>query len=892
MFNWATSKLTALSETLAPPPSTPSHRFLSALSQNNEHLALQILNDPHEPFDCYTSLNNRGMSSIHIAASYGAGMVLREILGRGVRVDLTDYNGWTALHHASASSSSNALMIVKYLVEECGASILLKTNEGGTAYDVASSQSVRGYLLPRQLQLETKECLDNGGKGLMPGIDLGGCQVNYSHLAPPPVMGGPPAAMGAGPPSGPGAVSNSNNNYDPSAALMQPPPVRGIGASPRQPVPMSPSPMQSNVSSMSNNYSAEPLSNNGSESVMPTQQPWQSPAAAVEPTPAASSSQPQFATQNEQQQFQSPPVANEPPAPSALTQPVTQDQQQQPPPPTQTSSQPEPNIQQPPNPTQQAISTPQQPPRSNNSQTTASYALRGGNANTASILNESTITGRKIYKPDGFHSSSNDKDLQAKYGHVPNEFEVSRKAAVPPPPVSGGGAPIITTGSPAAPPSGGYNPYSARPSGGYIGGSGRMRYPAYCAVSDSVSAPPSLSGGGQYSGGGGGAAAGAVVPVYANFSQGGFGSQQSNVQQQQQNNGQQQQQTESYGAAQTTANAYGTAEYNQPMVQQQQWQGGVQNQSANAYQQYTTPVQHQHWQGDNMQQTQTAPAYNAASAQQQWAGEQQPNNYHGVQPQVDQTTAISPAKQENQPIMAADAAANMFGTPHADTPKESATTEVETLPSLPMDSSNANAQDLFSSPPMESTPAKSEVAADVFASPPSASQSNDTAQFTSPPVSTEQIATDNHVTQASDAVSNNDAGFFFGSPSSQSENNITNNPSEPPPAAGDASSFFSGEKDDDAGEQTAESPEKSSTNEVLATQPPIAAAPSAAPVRSFGGLPPPPVIGGTKPLTTPSSYVTSPAGTSLPPPPMASSSPSVMKDEDIAADQMADVSLS
>jgi hypothetical protein len=847
MFNWATSKLTALSETLAPPPSTPTHRFLSALSQNNENLALQILNNPHEPLDCYASLNNRGMSSIHVAASHGCLHVVREIIGRGVRVDLTDYNGWAALHHASSSSSTNSLQLVKYLVEDCGASILLKTNEGRTAYDVASSQGVRGYLLPRQLQLETKECLDNGGKGLMPGIDLGGCQVNYSNLAPPPVIGGPP--VGGSPPLMGGGVApvQQNNNYDPSAALMQPPPVRGIGvASPRQRMQppqqmMSPVPMASNISSTSN-YSIEHLASNAPDNLQQTQQQWQPPPVASEPV---MSSPPPPVTQ---QQFQSPPVASE--VVTSPAQPMAHDQVQQPP------NQPAPSTQ-PPQPTQQPIP---QPPKSN--QSTGSYALRGGNANTASVLNESA-TGRKIYKPDGFHSSSNDKELQAKYGHVENEFEASRKAAVPPPPMSGG-API--SGGVAAPPSGGYNPYSAGSrGGGYIGGSGRARYPAYCAVSDSVSAPPSLSGGGyQYN-------AAVLVPTYANFSQGGFGQ----VQQPNQLKWSGQQQTQnSYGADQTQ-NSYGGG-YDQQSAQQ--WQG---DQSANAHHQSAAAPMQQQWQGE-LQQTQPVPAYqqSAAPVQQPWTGDAQQNQFAPaaeqnnlnppleVQPfsqEVKQPTATPSPPKQSQPIMAADAAASMFGTPHAITPKKSVEDVAESLPSPPID---GNTQELFGAPPTDPTPAKNEGAVHVFASPPAASQSGVAfEQFTSPSV--EAVSSYNSANPVVEAMPN-DAGSFFGSP-------LQNESKANPPTKPDVTV------------KSSEKLQTSATNAVP-TQP-ANDTPASAPTKSFGGLPPPPVIGGIKPLSTASTFVASSAGSSLPPPPMARLSPSALKEDDMAA-EMADISLS
>ena len=51
------------------------------------------------------------------------------------------------LHHASSSASmspNEALETVKYLVEQCGVSIVLRDAQGRTPYDVGSSQAVKG----------------------------------------------------------------------------------------------------------------------------------------------------------------------------------------------------------------------------------------------------------------------------------------------------------------------------------------------------------------------------------------------------------------------------------------------------------------------------------------------------------------------------------------------------------------------------------------------------------------------------------------------------------------------------------------------------------------------------------------------------------------------------
>ncbi|KAL9185010.1 hypothetical protein ACHAXT_002787 [Thalassiosira profunda] len=632
MFSWANKQLEKLSETLAPPPSTPGHRFLAALASGDEPAALAALNDTSEsfdpnnaygPFDPNAPLNHRGMNALHAAASHGNAQVMRAVLARGVHVESRDNDGWTALHHAAGTSSvppQSALATAKMLVGEMGADLCAKTKGGQTPYDVGASQAVRGYLLPLQLQRETQQCLDNGGAGLAPGIDLGG---HVKNVAPPPTMmpGQMPPAPGAPPQMGNDPIAglmqppNAAPAADPYAALMQPPPVRGVGSA------------YSSHSSLASGHGSAPPSGPSSFGT-PAKPPDanNAPSTFGQPSPVgnenATFSSPPVAASPALMQppamgdasatFASPPVATSTPAdapagkPSAASsflppppkmtslspppvmtslvndmkdaslndgaeQPAVGDataeaageeedegmkevnldesaEEPQPvPEPALTQIQPpqqhaptlgnagtgfgQPPVQiQPPQPQPQMQQTPEQPPKSNNSvsshpgqppksansaaSSSSGYALRGGNSNAAFVLDQSKFSGRRIYKPDGFHTSSNDKELQAKYGHVDNEFETSRKLAVPPPPMSGGapvnggapgGANPYSAAGAGGPPSGGGNPYSAMG-----GGASRGRYPAYCAVSDSVSAPPSFAGQGSQPGA-------AQVPAYATF---------------------------------------------------------------------------------------------------------------------------------------------------------------------------------------------------------------------------------------------------------------------------------------------------------------------------------------------------------------------------------------
>ena len=92
----------------------------------------------------------------------------------GVQPHIFDIQGNTPLHYASVSYHPNALALVKVLVTQYGADVIVKNAVGQTAYDVSVKDPIRHFLLPLQLQKETQQCLDNGGVGLPQGIVMGG----------------------------------------------------------------------------------------------------------------------------------------------------------------------------------------------------------------------------------------------------------------------------------------------------------------------------------------------------------------------------------------------------------------------------------------------------------------------------------------------------------------------------------------------------------------------------------------------------------------------------------------------------------------------------------------------------------------------------------------------
>mmetsp|Transcript_6204 Transcript_6204/g.9064 ORF Transcript_6204/g.9064 Transcript_6204/m.9064 type:complete len:435 (+) Transcript_6204:59-1363(+) len=190
MFSWANEQLSKLADTvLAPvPENTPSLRFLSACSSGDESTATTCLSELASVQDIIGN-PSKGMQPIHYAALYGMiGLLTNLLTNYGVPVDTFDYQGNTALHHA-CSGKNNPLQLIQFLVEQHQASVVVKNSQGLTPYDVATGVSIRSYLLPRQLQQETMTALQNGGQGLVPGMDMGGYTLpssQPSHHLPPP----------------------------------------------------------------------------------------------------------------------------------------------------------------------------------------------------------------------------------------------------------------------------------------------------------------------------------------------------------------------------------------------------------------------------------------------------------------------------------------------------------------------------------------------------------------------------------------------------------------------------------------------------------------------------------------------------------------------------------
>jgi hypothetical protein len=265
MFQWAQKTFDQISQTVAPPPTDGPGRFSYSVQRNEEDTAMGCIAE----FDpVYTILNQaKGWYPIHLACQYSQTRLIRLLLNQpGINIDHPDVAGNTSLHLSCMSTDVRALEVVQMLVNECGANVLAKNGQGQTPYDVATSNNVRQFLLPIQLQKETQIALDNGGQGLPPGIDLGGLRINKLTVEPPPMSFG----------SSPAARTQSTGRYPPTPMSFGSSPAartQSTGMYPPTPIPgdqsrIAPAPatMPANVSADNNTATEGGYSLKGSSS--------------------------------------------------------------------------------------------------------------------------------------------------------------------------------------------------------------------------------------------------------------------------------------------------------------------------------------------------------------------------------------------------------------------------------------------------------------------------------------------------------------------------------------------------------------------------------------------------------------------------------------------------
>lgn len=405
MFAWASNTFEKVIQTVAPAPTDGNTKILYFCQQGDEQGALQCLQQPPEssdvtPIDPIRSVvvQSKGYTPLHLACLHTMPALLDYILtcnhSRDYVWQIQDAEGNSPLHCACMSNNPNALQMVKSILlhRVDGVSndpptvnvslVLAKNFRGETPYDVAVLNSVRQYLLPIQLQAETQAAIDSGGIGLPPGIDMGGLKINYSNLPPPPSFAGSP-------------YTNPSHSAGAKTSRYAAPPIPGMGG-----------PSLADQQTANSRYAAPPIPGMGGPSLVDQQ------------TQNVNTSFTQVhAPQPPQQSVQTPPFQQ----PSAGFQPTVQSQYAFNP---QAGSSP--TISAPNASTAAVVGTnaPPEAPKSSDS----GYSLSG----RSSIAMHSGSRGR--YLPnDGFHSSSSDKNLQAKYGHS----VVAPSLTIAPPPSSG-----------------------------------------------------------------------------------------------------------------------------------------------------------------------------------------------------------------------------------------------------------------------------------------------------------------------------------------------------------------------------------------------------------------------------------------------------------------------
>lgn len=301
---------------------------------------------------------------LHVSCTCGLMQLTRQLLQQpGATLDVVDGGGNTVLHCAAMCNASVGLDLVKMLINEMGANVCAKNYQNQTPYDVATLNNIRQYLLPLQLQQETKEAIANGGTGLPPGIDMGGLHISnnhHHHSAMPPSYGGAPAAAVASSPPPPQVTSPPPQVGPPPQGMPGAQPAQGMVTSP---YPQPPNPFASNTTTTT----TTPAATSGGSPYPPP------------PFPGATAA----ATAPMMQQPQPPvnPVPATPPAPVPSASPAA---------PMNNNT----------------LTNPPPAPVSGGSGDKHDYALTG--YSSAAIYKRAPGSGGMI-RPDGFHSSSSDK---------------------------------------------------------------------------------------------------------------------------------------------------------------------------------------------------------------------------------------------------------------------------------------------------------------------------------------------------------------------------------------------------------------------------------------------------------------------------------------------------
>ncbi|CAM9730917.1 unnamed protein product [Chrysoparadoxa australica] len=451
-----------LGELIAPIQS-PEQQLLIAI-QNRQHDKIhELLEVKRVPAGCS---NDKGVTPIHMACQMGQRELVQRLLDRGANANAVDRAGNTVLHFAARGGS---VEMTQWAVMQ-GIRPETRNSSGASAYDVAADHMVRQYLLPLQLQAEAPA--DQGTTTAPAQYDYGappqhGQPMHQAHQQPAQQFA-PSAVDALMLPGGPIAVSSSrlspqHTHYAPppavtatataTAAATVPPPM----AAP----PGSLSPQIGNNERAFGYPGAQPSGQSQPQPPPSLPVPGAGAGAGAVSAPLPGASRPghvdgasasdsgglrnapnapvQFGArvgQHANAQHAIPEAAPAPQPPAPATVPAAAAPPPVVPPPGH-------HI-----PTLHKGQTPLfQPhvPRNNSPHTHSAPPSQHGNPQgpggslptTPSVPNSHKtialspgrgVIGKTVFKPDGFHSSASDKELQKRYGHT----KIVKNVAPPP----------------------------------------------------------------------------------------------------------------------------------------------------------------------------------------------------------------------------------------------------------------------------------------------------------------------------------------------------------------------------------------------------------------------------------------------------------------------------
>ncbi len=463
MWGFIEKAVSNISEIVA--PITHTNQLYLAIQNNSNGEAKFLIDMNSSEFNIHGLMANSGHGAVHIACRFNNKEVLDALTNKGVSIDLLDSTGNTALHYAAKYGH---VEMCKYLIDQGAMKQVVAINrDGRTPYDSTDSHSVRQYLLPLKFKAEAEA---NAAAAANGGSTQWGNEINHYAAniqtrdpnivveppAPPPIAsqdidygGGNPYAAQQGSLQHPSYAEYSNpyaqqqqqqqQNYytqqqpqqQPVQTQMAPPPVDGnpyaAVPAPTAPVVQAPAPVVS-VPAAVVQAPAPVVSVPAPVVQAPTpvvsvpapveQVPSTQPAPVSKPTmsppggPFATGARPVFVSHSPIK-----PVIPKTTVPVQVSAPAA---------PTNiyaaAPSVTAPFVRAPPIVTAAPVQHSQPPVAPSND----GYAPGGGGD---SRFNNRGAKGRIV--PDGFHSSSNDPALQARYGH-----QIAQRN-LPPPPIFG-----------------------------------------------------------------------------------------------------------------------------------------------------------------------------------------------------------------------------------------------------------------------------------------------------------------------------------------------------------------------------------------------------------------------------------------------------------------------